>query len=145
MRKQGKSKTWRGTYARPNAFDKCEQLDQPKWLRFLQADANDLWREDFLEPAPKASNAVAHTRILWPTSNVEKDVIGESLMPPLVAMTFNKLPVCTQPILAQSAMLGNISVSPVSPGPCRSVGCLQLRLFAMSTTSVPLTGHSRLC
>ena len=37
-----------------NAFDKCEQLDQPKWLRFLPADANDLWREDFLEPAPKA-------------------------------------------------------------------------------------------
>ena len=33
------------------------QLDQPKWLRFLPADANDLWREDFLEPAPKASNA----------------------------------------------------------------------------------------
>ena len=57
IRKQGKSKTWRGTYARPNAFDKCEQLDQPKWLRFLPADANDLWREDFLEPAPKASNA----------------------------------------------------------------------------------------
>ena len=28
-----------------------------------------------------------HTRILWPTSNVEMDVIGESLMPPLVAMT----------------------------------------------------------
>ena len=27
-----------------------------------------------------------HTRILWPTSNVEMDVIGESLMPPLVAM-----------------------------------------------------------
>ena len=42
-----------------NAFDKCEQLDQPKWLRFLPADANDLWREDFLEPAPKASNAFA--------------------------------------------------------------------------------------
>ena len=59
IRKQGKSKTWRGTYARPNAFDKCEQLDQPKWLRFLPADANDLWREDFLEPAPKASNAFA--------------------------------------------------------------------------------------
>ena len=46
-------------HARPNAFDKCEQLDQPKWLRFLPADANDLWREDFLEPAPKASNAFA--------------------------------------------------------------------------------------
>ena len=55
--KQGKSKTRRGTYARPNAFDKCEQLDQPTWLRVLPADANDLWREDFLDPAPKASNA----------------------------------------------------------------------------------------
>ena len=29
-----------------------------------------------------------HTRISWPTSHVEKDVIGESLMPPLAAMTF---------------------------------------------------------
>ena len=57
--KQGKSKTRRGTYARPNAFDKCEQLDQPEWHRVLPADANDLWREDFLEPAPKASNAFA--------------------------------------------------------------------------------------
>ena len=54
-----KKVTWQGTYARPNAFDKCEQLDQPKWLRFLPADANDLWREDFLEPAPKASSAFA--------------------------------------------------------------------------------------
>ena len=59
VRKQGKSKTWRGTYARPNAFDKCEQFDQPTWLRFLPADANDLWREDFLDPASKASNAFA--------------------------------------------------------------------------------------
>ena len=57
--KQGKSKTWRGTYARPNAFDKCEQLDLPEWHRVLPADASDLWREDFLEPAPKASNAFA--------------------------------------------------------------------------------------
>ena len=38
------------------------------------------------------SASCVHTRILWPTSNVEKDVIGESLMLPLVAMTFNKLP-----------------------------------------------------
>ena len=57
--KQGKSKTWRGTYARPNAFDKCEQLDLPEWHRVLPADASDLWGEDFLEPAPKASNAFA--------------------------------------------------------------------------------------
>ena len=33
--KTGKSTTWRGTYARVNAFDKCEHLDKPKWLRFL--------------------------------------------------------------------------------------------------------------
>ena len=40
VRKQRKSKTWRGTYARLNAFDKCEQLDKPQslsvplWLKF---------------------------------------------------------------------------------------------------------------
>ena len=55
--KQGKSRTWRGTYAQSNAFDKCEHFDQPTWLRVLPIDANDLWREDFLDPAPKASNA----------------------------------------------------------------------------------------
>ena len=37
FRKMGKSKTWRGTYARTNGFDKCEQLDKPSWLRFLAA------------------------------------------------------------------------------------------------------------
>ena len=30
---QGKSKTWRGTYVRPNAFDECEQFDQPTWQK----------------------------------------------------------------------------------------------------------------
>ena len=34
--KTGKSTTWRGPYARVNAFDKCEQRDKPKWLRFRQ-------------------------------------------------------------------------------------------------------------
>ena len=63
------SKTWRGTHVRPNAFNKCEQLDQPKWLRFLPADANDLWREDFLEPAPKASNA---SRRKWCIASARK-------------------------------------------------------------------------
>ena len=47
VRKQGKSKAWRGTYARLNAFDKCEQLDKPQWLRFLPPNANDQWRDDF--------------------------------------------------------------------------------------------------
>ena len=44
----GKSTTWRGTYARVNAFDKCEQLDKPTWLRFLPPK-KDKWREDFTE------------------------------------------------------------------------------------------------
>ena len=55
--KQGKSSTWRGTYAQSNAFDKCEHFDKPTWLRVLPNDANDLWREDYLDPAPKTSNA----------------------------------------------------------------------------------------
>ena len=46
FRKQGKSKTWRGTYALLNAFDKCEQLDKPHWIRFLPPNANDQWRDD---------------------------------------------------------------------------------------------------
>ena len=47
VRKQRKSKTWRGTYARLNAFDRCEQLDKPQWLRFLPPNADDQWRDDF--------------------------------------------------------------------------------------------------
>ena len=47
VRKQRKSKTWRGTYARLNAFDKCEQLDKPQWLQFLPPNADDQWRDDF--------------------------------------------------------------------------------------------------
>ena len=47
--KKGKSKTWRGTYARVNTFDKCEQLDKPTWLRYLPPNAKDQWREDFRE------------------------------------------------------------------------------------------------
>ena len=50
--KTGKSTTWRGTYARINAFDKCEQLDKPTWLRFLPPNAKDQWREDFTEAVP---------------------------------------------------------------------------------------------
>ena len=52
VRKKGKSQTWRGTYARLNAFDKCEQLDKPEWLRFLPPNAKDQWREDFQEAIP---------------------------------------------------------------------------------------------
>ena len=32
--RKGKCTTWRGTYARLNAFDQCELLGQPDWLRF---------------------------------------------------------------------------------------------------------------
>ena len=47
--KTGKRTTWRGTYARVNAFDKCEQLDKPKWLRFLPPNAKGKWVDDFTE------------------------------------------------------------------------------------------------
>ena len=50
FRRQGKSKTWRGTYAHRNVFDKCGQLPQPIWLRFLPPTAEDQWGEDFLAP-----------------------------------------------------------------------------------------------
>ena len=33
-----------------------EHFDKPRWLRVLPNDANDLWREDYLDPAPKTSN-----------------------------------------------------------------------------------------
>ena len=52
VRKKGKSQTWRGTHARLNAFDKCEQLDKPQWLRFLPPNVEDQWREDFQEAIP---------------------------------------------------------------------------------------------
>ena len=52
FRRMGKSKTWRGTYARVNAFDKCEQLGKPTWLRFLPPNAEDQWRKEFREATP---------------------------------------------------------------------------------------------
>ena len=36
-------------YAPVNAFDKCEQLAKPTWLRFLPPNAKDKWRDDFTE------------------------------------------------------------------------------------------------
>ena len=47
--KTGKRTTWRGTYARGNAFDECEQLDKPKWLRFLPSNTKDKWVDEFTE------------------------------------------------------------------------------------------------
>ena len=42
----------------------------------------------FRESLVTLTASCVHTRISWPTSQVEKDVIRESLMPPLAAMTF---------------------------------------------------------
>ena len=36
FRRQGKSKTWRRTYAHHNVFNKCGQLIQSIWLRFCR-------------------------------------------------------------------------------------------------------------
>ena len=38
-------------------FDKCEQLDKPKWLRFLPPNDNDQLRED-LRSLTQADNAL---------------------------------------------------------------------------------------
>ena len=54
--KTGKSMTWRGTYAQANAFDKCGQLDTPKWIRFLPPNTKggcDKWADDFYEEMRK--------------------------------------------------------------------------------------------
>ena len=43
-----KSLTWRGAYARANAFLRCDNLDMPKWVRWLprsQKD-DDQWADD---------------------------------------------------------------------------------------------------
>ena len=47
--------TWRGTYARVNAFDKCDLLEKPPWLPFLPPNAKDSWREDFIEAVRSGS------------------------------------------------------------------------------------------
>ena len=59
--KTGKSTTWTGTYARVNAFDKCEHLDKPEWLRFLPPNDKDKWREDFTEAVHKGYLLLSHT------------------------------------------------------------------------------------
>ena len=51
----GKITTWRGTYARVNAFDKCDLLEKPPWLPFLPPTAKDSWREDFIEAVRSGS------------------------------------------------------------------------------------------
>ena len=54
LRKKGKSKTWRGTYARLNAFDKCEQLDKPKWFDSCRQMPKISGEKTFEEAIPKA-------------------------------------------------------------------------------------------
>ena len=58
--KTGKSTTWRGTYARVNAFDKCEHLDKPQWLRFLPPNARPVERRFYRSSAPGLMNAQSH-------------------------------------------------------------------------------------
>ena len=43
-------------YAKANAFDKCGQLDIPKWIHFLLSNTNcgcDMWADDFYEELRK--------------------------------------------------------------------------------------------
>ena len=44
----GKRRTWRGTYSRANAFLKCDNLDMPKWVRWLPRNRKDedKWADD---------------------------------------------------------------------------------------------------
>ena len=37
----GKSKTWRGTYTRANAFLRCDNLDMPQWVHWLPRTPKD--------------------------------------------------------------------------------------------------------
>ena len=43
-----KSLTWRGAYARANAFLRCDNLDMPKWVRWLPRSPkdDDQWADD---------------------------------------------------------------------------------------------------
>ena len=40
--------TWRGAYARANAFLRCDNLDMPKWVRWLprSQEDDDQWADD---------------------------------------------------------------------------------------------------
>ena len=48
FQRDGKSVTWRGTYSRENAFLRCDNLDMPKWVRWLPCNEKDedQWADD---------------------------------------------------------------------------------------------------
>ena len=48
FQRTGKSTTWRGTYSRANAFLRCDNLDLPKWVRWLPRNPRDedQWADD---------------------------------------------------------------------------------------------------
>ena len=48
FQRTGKSTTWRGTYSRANAFLRCDNLDLPKWVRWLPRNQRDQdqWADD---------------------------------------------------------------------------------------------------
>ena len=50
FQRYGKSVTWRGTYARENAFLRCDNLDTPNWIRWLPRtqEDEDQWADDSL-------------------------------------------------------------------------------------------------
>lgn len=41
FQREGKCKTWRGTYSRGNAFLDCDNLDKPSWIRWLPPNWKD--------------------------------------------------------------------------------------------------------
>ena len=48
FQRDGKGLTWRGTYSRANAFLRCDNLDTPKWIRWLPRNQKDedQWADD---------------------------------------------------------------------------------------------------
>ena len=48
FQRTGKRMTWRGTYSRANAFLRCDNLDMPKWVRWIPRNPKDedQWADD---------------------------------------------------------------------------------------------------
>ena len=48
FQRTGKRTTWRGTYSRANAFLRCDNLDMPKWVRWIPRNPKeeDQWADD---------------------------------------------------------------------------------------------------
>ena len=48
FQRTGKRMTWRGTYSRAKAFLRCDNLDMPKWVRWIPRNPKDedQWADD---------------------------------------------------------------------------------------------------